>query len=286
MVVWTIAYAWPRGAPWEGRPKEYAALLVEFLRRRRGDVDRNVKFVVAVHAEVPAGLVDLFVTAARPSPVHVVRCVGDPFLPTAQRIAPLLDPMPFTEGHEVVLADVHDGWQTQDTLLRKLRSADGPAAFTCWPAESSGNPACQCSLVARLPLESARPAEYHWHLDAGLATTTPAFRRKLHAMCGGFATYIGRFVVERHFERSVDEVAMETYVCGALPLLRTCAFHVHKSWPRSPRATIVPSFAPPAYRSSGAPIALEEEADHRDVEEKGWLRWAPAGRAGPRRARR
>lgn len=187
-----------QGTPWEGKPKEYAALLIEFLRRRQSDVRRSnvgrgavhedVKFVVAVHADVPSDLVDLFVKAAQPSPVHVVRCTGDPFLPTAQRIVPLLDPMPFTEGHEVVLADVHDGWQTQDTLLRKLRSADGSAAFTCWPAESSGNPACQCSLVTHLPLESARPAEYHWHLDAGLATTTPAFRRALRSQCGGFAT--------------------------------------------------------------------------------------------------
>lgn len=85
---------------------------------------------------------------------------------------------------------------------------------------------------------------------------------------------------------------METYVCGALPLLRTGAFHVHKSWPRTPKATIAKSFPPPAYRGSGAPIALEEEADHRDVEEKGGLRWAPrtvaagagASRRSPRRA--
>ena len=270
MVVWSIAYVSPRNLAWKGAPERYAALLIEFIRRRAKG-DGGGKFILAIHEALPPPLVDLFKKAAGDRPMQITLCAGDPFLPTAQRIVPLLDVLDFTEGHDVVLADVHDGWDTQETLLKKLRSKQASAAFTCWPAVSIGNPSCQCTLPARLPLDSADPSEYHWHLDAGLGLTTPAFRNRLQSRCGGFDAYMRKFVRQRFFERSVDEVAMETYLCGALPL-DDAVFHVHKSWPRAPVAKIQDSFATPVYKSL-SPLALEPEADHGGVHEKGFLKF-------------
>lgn len=283
MVAWSLAYVWPRGAPWEGKPREYATLLVEFVRRQRKTPD--TRFVIAVHESLSNDLVQKFSDAAKDAakdaPVRIVRCSGDPFLPTAQRIVPLLDPMDFTDGHEVVLADVHDGYGTQDTLLKKLQGARTQAGFTCWPAVSSGNVAThQCSLQARLPFDSAKPNDYHWHLDAGLATTSTPFRKALFAKCKGFQQYLNRFVVERCFERSVDEVAMEAYLSNekSVALLRKHAvFHVHTSWPRTPRSRDPLKgvhLSPPVYRGKCQPIAIEPEEEHKNVREKRWLQLA------------
>ena len=279
MVVWTVAYVWPRGASWEGKPKQYAGLLIEFIRRRARDAD--AKFVLAVHEALPEQLVNLFKNAAGKRPMQITKCEGDPFLPTAQRIVPLLDEMQFTVGHEVVLADVHDGWGTQETLLGKLREKHAPAAFTCWPAVCTGNPTQQCTLPAKLPFDSANPSDYHWHLDAGLGLTTHEFRCGLNARCGGFDAYMREFVRWRFFERSVDEVAMETYLVDALPL-EGVVFHVHKSWPRTCSVNIKESFATPKYKSL-TPIALEPEADHAQVREKAFLTLAITETKDPRR---
>ena len=298
MTVWSIALAWPEGVPFDGAgrdlaPAHYAHALVEFVRARRAAAAD--KFVLSVHAALPAELVDALVRAAGASPVHVRTCAADDFRPTAERLVPLLDPMDFTRGEEVVVADVHDSFRVQDALLRALRAAmptDG-AALTCWPAVSSGG-LRPCGLNVPgvpLPIESADPSEYHWHFDAGLAVSTDAFRRRAAARGGGFAAFLARFVRDYRFERGADEAACEAYLCTMAPLLREAAsLAVHRERRRAVRASarLRDHYPPPAYaaarRDARACCALEPECDHAAVKERRQLCWQ-AARARTKRSR-
>lgn len=285
MVVFSVSWVWPDKTPWfdvkkrDKSPQTYANHLLSFLKHWRKRAD--VKFIISVHASTADCLVEAFKKAAAPAEVVFRRCEheADAFYPTLERIVPLFDTNPFTEGHTVVLADIHDGFATQETLLRTLTDCAGKsgAGFTFWPAESTGwGDACYLSDIEGmpLPLASDKKYEYHWHFDAGLAVTTPDFRKNIVNVLGSFERFAQQFFQTYKFMRSTEEVVAEAYIgnSSARDLLRKHAcFYVHKSSRRTSPSYKSTQESPPLPHYSVAKdgmhrdILLESETDHARV---------------------
>lgn len=291
-IVYTIAFAWPDGAPWEGKsskdptyksPRDYANMTVEFMRRHR----KNSSFILSVHSQLPAALLETFRTAASPQDVIVRLCSSHPLCPTLERLVPLFEPLEATKNKLVVVADIHDGFGTQDKLLQKLLNCmpSKGAALTFWPASSTGDPKRPCLLShfndhPRLPLHSDNIMEYHWHFDAGMGVTTESFRRKLFNHNGSFTKFAAGKMATLQYERSAEEVIADMYL--ARPQIveyvkRMCCAFVHNESRRSPRSLTQLALQEPSYPvggpKSGVKLAWEGESNHDIVTEKHRLRF-------------